>query len=53
MINIDFTKTDGVYTLQDALWLEDDHIFTDAQIEAMKQERFDNWVAIITTPEAV
>jgi hypothetical protein len=53
MINIDFTKTDGVYTLQDALWLEDNHSFTDEQLETMKQERFDNWVAIITTPEIV
>jgi hypothetical protein len=29
--------------------LPDDHSFTDIEIEAMKQERVNNWVAIITT----
>ena len=51
MIKIDFTKTDGIYTLRDALHLPDDHTLTDADIEAMKQERFDKWVAVITAPE--
>lgn len=51
MIKIDFTKTDGVYTLQDALHLPDDHTLTDADIEAMQQERFDRWVAVITAPD--
>ena len=50
MVKIDFEKTDGVYTLQDALHLPDDHAFSESDIEAMKQERFDNWVAILTTP---
>lgn len=50
MINIDFEKTDGTYTLRDALWLPDDHNLSNDEIEAMKQERFDNWVAIITAP---
>lgn len=51
MIKIDFTKTDGVYTLQDALYLPDDHTLTETDIEAMKQQRFDNWLAVITAPE--
>jgi hypothetical protein len=51
MIKIDFTKTDGTYTLQDAIHLPEDHQLTEAEIEAIKQERFDNWVAIITAPE--
>lgn len=51
MIKIDFTKTDGTYTLQDAIYLPDDHALTDADIEVMKQTRFDNWVAIITAPD--
>ena len=50
MIKIDFTKTDGTYTLQDALYLADDNTLTDIEIEAMKQARFDNWVAVITAP---
>lgn len=50
MIKIDFEKTDGVNNFRDALWLEDDHTFTEAEIEAMKQARFDNWIAIINAP---
>jgi hypothetical protein len=50
MIKIDFTKSNGIYTLNDALYLVDDHTLSDCEIEAMKQERFDNWVAIITAP---
>jgi len=50
VIIIDFTKTNGQLTLQDALWLEDDNMLTDAEIEAMKQIRFNDWVAVITTP---
>jgi len=31
----------------DALNLPDDHNYTDAEIEAMKQQRRDNWVSYI------
>lgn len=34
---------------RDALYFPDDHGMSDAQIEAMKQERIDNWVAIVST----
>jgi hypothetical protein len=52
LINIPFTKTDGVHKLQDALNLTQEEIdaLGDAGIEAMKQQRFDNWVAFITAP---
>lgn len=52
LINIPFTKTDGVYKFQDALNLTQEEIdaLGDAGIEAMKQQRFDNWVAYITAP---
>lgn len=52
LINIPFTKTDGVYKFQDALNLTQEQIdvLGDAGIEAMKQQRFDNWVAYITAP---
>jgi hypothetical protein len=49
-MTIDFEITQNGYTLRDALVLPDDHVLTDAEIEAMKQARFDNWYAIITTP---
>ena len=32
----------------DALILEDDHGLDDAQIEAMKQTRLDNWLAVVS-----
>lgn len=47
---IEFTITKNNHTYSDALILADDHTFTDAEIEAMKQARFDNWYKIITTP---
>ena len=47
-MKIDFTITDGKYSFSDALHLDDDHGLSDAELEAMKQARFDNWVAIIT-----
>jgi hypothetical protein len=46
MIKIDFT-IDG---FSDALYLSDDHGLTDAEIEAMKQDRYDKWIAFINTP---
>ena len=51
-MKIDFEKTDGQYTLRDAIVLPDDHNLTEEQIEQIKQQRFDNWLAIITsTPD--
>lgn len=38
----------GMY--RDALHLPPDHGLTDEQIEAMKQERVDNWIAVVTAP---
>jgi hypothetical protein len=36
----------------DALHLDEDHAFTEAEIEAMKQERLSNWIAVIESPPA-
>ena len=49
-MKIDFTMSNDKYSFSDALHLPDNHTFTDAEIEAMKQQRFDNWLAIITGP---
>lgn len=48
-INFEFTTPYGVF--RDALHLDDDHQLTEAEINALKQERLDNWLAIIETPE--
>lgn len=47
-MKIDFEKTDGTYTLRDAIHLPDDHTYSEEEVEAMKQARFDNWITIIT-----
>ena len=39
-------------TFRDALYLADDHAYTDAEIDAMKQERISNWVLLITSPQS-
>ena len=49
-MKIDFSFSSQYGTFSDALHLEDDHAFTDAEIETMKQARFDNWIAVITAP---
>jgi hypothetical protein len=36
----------------DALHLPDDHTLTDAEIEAIKQQRLDNWIAVVTAPQS-
>lgn len=51
MIKIDFEKTnpEGTMTYKDALYLPEDNMYTDDEIETMKQARFDNWYAIINS----
>ena len=36
-----------------ALYFEEDAVPDEATIEAMKQERLDNWIAAVTAPEVV
>ena len=49
-IDFDFDTPHGVF--RDALHLPDDHTFTEAEIQAMKEQRRDNWIAIVTAPPA-
>jgi hypothetical protein len=50
MIKIDFQFETPYGKFADALYLPDDHTFTDSEIDAMKQQRVDNWIAAVTTP---
>ena len=52
MVKIDFeiTSEDGLHTYRDALYLEDDNTLSEEEIQKMKQDRFDKWITIITTP---
>ena len=47
-IDFEFDSDYGVF--RDALHLPDDHTFTDEEIQAMKQQRFDSWLAIVNAP---
>jgi hypothetical protein len=50
MIKIDFEFETQYGVFRDALYLPEDHTFTDEQIAAMKQERLDNWLFIVENP---
>ena len=49
-MKIDFEFTTPHGSFRDALHLPDDHAFTDDEIQAMKQQRVDNWIAVVTAP---
>ena len=51
MIKIDFEFQTDFGLFRDALHLSDDHGLTDEQIDALKAQRRDNWLAIVTTPQ--
>lgn len=53
MIKIDFQFDSPYGRFADALHLPDDHGLTEAEIEALKQQRLDNWLAIVTPQEPV
>jgi hypothetical protein len=48
VIVFEFDTPYGLF--RDALHLADDHNLSNAEIEAMKQERVDNWIAFISNP---
>lgn len=49
-IDFEFETAHGKFA--DALHLPDDHTLTDDEIQAMKQQRVDNWIAVVTAPPA-
>jgi hypothetical protein len=51
MITINFELSRDGYSFKDAIVLPVGHGFTDAQIEEMKQKRFEDWYAIVTAPQ--
>ena len=50
MVKIDFEFQSPYGVFRDAIHLPDDHGFSDAEIAAMKQQRYDNWMAIVNPP---
>lgn len=51
MVKIEFEFQTECGLFRDALHLPDDHGLTDEQVEALKAERRDNWLAIVTPQE--
>ena len=49
-MKIDFSFDTKYGKFADALHLPDDHGLTDDEIEAMKQQRLTNWLAIVDAP---
>jgi len=47
-IVFEFNTKYGTY--RDALYLPNDHGLTEAEIDALKQARVDNWLAIVEAP---
>lgn len=47
-IIFEFTTKYGVF--RDALYLDDEHTLSDSEVNALKQERLDNWIKIIESP---
>ena len=48
MVSIEFEFETQYGTFRDALVLPDDHGLSDAELESMKQQRLDNWIAAVT-----
>ena len=50
MIKIDFEFDTPHGKFADALHLPDDHNLTEEDIQKLKQQRVDNWIAVVTAP---
>lgn len=49
-MKIDFEFQTAYGLFRDALHLPDDHGLSDAEIDAMKQQRVDAWISIVSAP---
>jgi hypothetical protein len=47
-VKIDFTRSSGKLSFTDCLILPDSHSLSEAEIEALKDERFAKWMAVVT-----
>jgi hypothetical protein len=51
IIKFEYQTQHGKFS--DAIHLPDDHSFTEEDIESMKLQRRDNWLAIVTAPPVI
>jgi hypothetical protein len=52
MITIEFEMTEGPMVFRDAIVLPDNHNFTQENIAEIKQQRFDDWLSMVSASEA-
>ena len=54
-IKIDFERGTDPYLYKDALWFTQEQFesLTQEQIEAMKDERYNNWYELVTNPPVI
>ena len=50
-MQVRFTFETKYGTFSDALNLSDDHTYTDAELQTMKEQRRDNWIAYIDSTQ--
>jgi hypothetical protein len=50
MIQIIFERGTDPYLFRDAIWLPEDHTLTEAEIEQMKDARYNAWYQLVTNP---
>lgn len=50
-MKIDFEMEQDGIVFRDAIVLSDDHTMTKTQIEAVKKQRFEEWLKIINAPQ--
>ena len=49
-MQIRFTFETKYGSFSDALYLDEGHTFTEVEVEAMKQQRLNNWIVMLETP---
>lgn len=52
MIQITFEFQTDYGVFRDALWLPENHTYSDEEIEQMKIQRRDNWITVVSAPPA-
>jgi hypothetical protein len=50
MVKVEFQFDTPYGKFLDAIYLPDDHTLTDADIQAMQEQRRDNWISIVAPP---
>ena len=50
MVKIDFEFDTQYGKYRDAIYLPEDHAFTNDEINVIKQQRVDNWISFIENP---